>query len=172
MNLLPWREQRLQRRIRHLQGGMLGVGLVALLVIWRVDACAREALLRQARDDATTRQVIEALDAQLEQLAQHKAAQEQIRDRVEVLEQLQAGRLSRVALLERLADAVPQGVYLTALTAQGQRLRLTGVADSGSLIAQLLRNLSSELGDADVHQIKAVDAGEAFELSLIARGAS
>lgn len=172
MNLLPWREQRRQLRIRRLQGWMLGMVLIVLLVIWRVDAGGRESLQRQARDDAATRQVMEGLDAQLERLAQQKVDHEQIRDRLEMLERLQAGRLSRVDLFERLAGAVPQGVYLTGLTAQGPRLRVTGVADSGSLVAQLLRNLSGEIGDADLQQVKAVDAGEAFELSLVVRGES
>jgi type IV pilus assembly protein PilN len=172
MNLLPWREQRRGLRIRRLQGWMLGMVLIALLVIWRVDAGGRESLQRQARDDAATRQVMEGLDAQLERLAQQKVDHEQIRDRLEMLERLQAGRLSRVDLLERLAGAVPQGVYFTELTVQGPRLRVTGVADSGSLVAQLLRNLSGEIGDADLQQVKAVDAGEAFELSLVVRGES
>lgn len=170
MNLLPWRERRRQLRIRRLQGWMLGMVLIALLVIWRVDACGREALQRQAHDDAATRQVIEGLDAQLERLAQHKVDHEQVRDRLEMLERLRAGRLSRVDLFDRLAGAVPHGVYLTGLTAQGQRLRVTGVADSGSLVAQLLRNLSAEMGEADLQQVKAADAGEAFELSLVVRG--
>ncbi|MFK0086039.1 PilN domain-containing protein [Pseudomonas sp. NPDC090755] len=172
MNLLPWREQRRQLRVRRLQGWMLGMVLIALLVIWRVDAYGREALQRQAREDVATRQVIEGLDAQLERLAQQKVDHAQVRDRLEALERLQTRRLSRVDLFERLAGTVPQGVYLTALRTQGQRLWVMGVADSGSLVAQLLRNLSGEIGEADLQQVKAVDAGEAFELGLVVRGES
>ncbi|MGH8380483.1 PilN domain-containing protein [Pseudomonas sp.] len=170
LNLLPWREQQRQAGIRRLQGLLLGVGLMAALITWLTDYLGRQVQHRQMLESASTRQAIERFDAQLTQLSQHTVEQEQIQHRLQALEYLQGKRLFLVDLLVQLERAVPQGVYLTAVTREGTRLHIHGLARSGSLVAQLLRNLSSALGEADMQQMKAVDEGEAFELSVALRG--
>jgi type IV pilus assembly protein PilN len=169
LNLLPWREQRRQAGVRHLQGLLLGVGLLAALITWVTDHLGRQAQHRQMLENASIRQAVERFDAQLTQLSQHKIEREQVQHRLQALEALQGRRLFLVDLLEQLERAVPHGVYLTAVTRQGTHLHLHGVARSSSLVAQLLRNLSSALGEAELQQMKAVDEGEAFELSVAMR---
>lgn len=172
LNLLPWREQSRKNAIRRLQGLLLGVGLLAALIVWVADQLGRQVQQRQIREHASLHQAIEHLDAQLAQIAQHKLEQEQVEQRLQALEHLQGKRLLLVELLENLANAVPQGVYLTEVTRQDRHLQIHGLARSGSLLAHLLRNLSAALGEAEMQQMKAVDKGEAFELSVTLKGAS
>lgn len=172
LNLLPWRERSRQAGIRRLQGVLLGVGLLAALTIWLTDHLGRQAQQRQILENASIRQAIERLDARLVQVAQYKVEQEQAQHKLQALEHLQGKRLFLVELFENLERAVPQGVYLTTVTRQGMQLHIQGLARSGSLVAQLLRNLSSGLGVAEMQQMKAVDEGEAFELSVTMRAAS
>ncbi|PSS56715.1 PilN domain-containing protein [Pseudomonas sp. BBP2017] len=172
LNLLPWREQRRLAGIRRLQLLLCGVGLMAVLVTVLTDYLGRQAQQRQIRENATIQQAIDSLDAQLAQLAQHEVEQQQIRGRLQALESLRGKRLFLVDLLEQLERAVPQGVQLTAATRQGARLHIHGLAHSGSLVAQLLRNLSCALGKTELQQVKAVDEGEAFELSVALRADS
>lgn len=169
LNLLPWREQRRQAGIRRLQGLLLGVGLLAALITWVVDHLGRQAQHRQMLENALIRQNVDRFDAQLKQLSQHKVEREHVQHKLHALENLQGRRLFLIDLLEQLERAVPQGVYLTAVTRQGAHLHINGLARSSSLVAQLLRNLSSELGEAEMQQMKAVDEGEAFELSVVMR---
>ena len=172
LNLLPWREQRRQARIRRLQGLLLGVGLLAALITWGADYLARQAQHRQELENASIGQAVDHFDAQLTQISQHKVEREQVQHRLQALEALQGRRWFLVDLFEQLESAVPEGVYLTAVTRQGAHLHIHGLARSGSLVAQLLRNLSSALGEAELQQMKAVDEGEAFELSVTMRAAS
>ncbi|MDD2048040.1 PilN domain-containing protein [Pseudomonas putida] len=172
MNLLPWREQKLQAGIRRMQLALLGVGLMAVLVTVLADLLGRQAQQRQIVENAAIQQVIDGFDAQLVQIAQHKIEQEQIQGRLQALESLQGKRVFLVDLLKQLERVVPPGVQLTALTRQGARLHIHGLAHSGSLVAQLLRNLSDALGKAELQQMKAVDEGETFELSVTLRGES
>lgn len=172
LNLLPWREQKLQTGIRRMQLALFGVGLMAVLVTVLTDYLGRQVQQRHVVENAAIQQAIDGLDGQLTRLAQHKIEQEQIQGRLQVLELLQGKRVFLVDLLEQLERAVPPGVQLTALTRQGARLHIHGLAHSGSLVAQLLRDLSCALGKAELQQMKAVDEGEAFELSVTLRGES
>ncbi|WP_422418002.1 PilN domain-containing protein [Pseudomonas sp. GZD-222] len=166
LNLLPWREQSRHVGIRRLQGLLLGVGLLAVLIVWVADQLGRQVQQRQMRERTSIHQAIERLDAQLAQVAQLKVEQEQVEHRLQALGHLQGKQLFLLELFESLERAVPQGVYLTAVTREGMHLHIHGLARSGSLVAQLLRNLSSALGEAEMQQMKAVDEGEAFELSV------
>lgn len=169
LNLLPWREQRRQAGIRRLQLLVCSAGLMAVLVTVLTDYLGRQLQQRQSLENASIQQAIDGLDAQLAQLAQHEVEQQQVKDKLQVLESLHGKRLFLVDLFEQLERAVPQGVQLTAATRQGARLHLHGLAHSGSLVAQLLRNLSCALGKAELQHMKAVDEGEAFELSVALR---
>ncbi|MEG0861780.1 MAG: PilN domain-containing protein [Pseudomonas sp.] len=169
LNLLPWREQRRQAGVRHLQGLVLGVCLLAALITWVTDHLGRQAQQRQMLENAAIQQAVDHFDAQLAQISRHKGEREQVQHRLQTLESLQGRRLFLVDLFEQLERAVPQGVHLTAVSRQGSQLHIHGLARSGSLVAQLLRNLSSALGEAEMQQMKAVDEGEAFELSVAMR---
>ncbi|MGH8439818.1 MAG: PilN domain-containing protein [Pseudomonas sp.] len=172
MNLLPWREQQLQAGIRRMQLALFGVGLMAVLITVLTDYLGRQVQQRHIVENAAIQQAIDGFDTQLAQVAQHKTEQERIQGRLQALESLQGKRVFLVDLFEQLERAVPPGVQLTALTRQGARLHIHGLAHSGSLVAQLLRNLACALGKAELQQMKAVDEGEAFELSVALRGES
>ncbi|QYX46153.1 PilN domain-containing protein [Pseudomonas tussilaginis] len=170
LNLLPWREQQRNVQIRRFQVLLLGVVIVAGLITWLTDYLGRQVQHRRILEDTSIRQAIERFDAQLAQLTQHKEEQRQVQYRLQQLDDLQRRRWLLVDLLEQLERAVPPGVYLTTVTRQEARLHIHGLARSGSQVAQLLRNLSGALGEVDMQQMKAVDEGQAFELSVALRG--
>lgn len=170
LNLLPWRERQRQVSTRRLQAQLLGVGLAAVLMVWFIDVQARQVEHRQRLDKASVQQALDELDGQLAQLARQQIELSQVEQQLGGLTVLQGRRWALVDLFERVQRAVPQGVYLTALTQHGERLNLHGVAHSGALVAQLMRKLADEVGVADMHQLKAVDEGEVFELNVVLRG--
>ncbi|MEE1865671.1 PilN domain-containing protein [Pseudomonas auratipiscis] len=166
LNLLPWREQRRQAAIRRLQALLLGVGLTAVLATWMMDYLGRRERQGQALEQASIRQDIEHFDSQLLQVARYEDMHAQVHRRREVLDALHEQRLLLVDLFQQLEHAVPLGVRLTTVTREGSRLQILGVAQSASLVAQLLRNLSDVFGGTHVHQVKAVNEGEAFDVSV------
>ncbi len=170
LNLLPWRVRRHQAAIRRLQGMLVAVGLLAALIIGLLDAQGRQALQRQLQGSAAAHLAIEQQDARLATLAQYQVEHEQVRQQHLELEALHARRFALVDFFEQIERAVPEGVHLTEVALQGQRLNISGLAHSGALVAQLLRMLTDTLGEVDTPQMKAVDEGEAFELAVALRG--
>ncbi|TDF84981.1 PilN domain-containing protein [Pseudomonas sp. H9] len=170
LNLLPWREHQCRADIRRLQRRLVIVGLMAVLTVGLTDYWGRQTLHRQWLEAAALHQAGEQLDGQLAKVVEHSAEQEQVQQRLQTLEQLQGQRLFLVELFAQLERALPEGVYLTAVTREGERLYIQGLADSGALVAHLLRGLSSGLGEATLQQVNAVDEGEAFDISVTMRG--
>lgn len=150
----------------------VAAALLAAMVAWLLDARGRQALQRHLLDSGAARQAIEQQDARLAMLAQYEVELEQIRQQHQSLEHLHARRFALVDLFDQVERAVPEGVYLTAVTRQGPRLNISGLARSGSLMAQMMRMLAAEIGEVQMHQMKAVEEGEAFELGVILRGMS
>ena len=78
------------------------------------------------------------------EIAEIKKIQEQtnaLLARKRVIEALQANRTETVHLFNELAKQVPEGIYLRTLTQTGNRLALTGVAQSNARITTLMNNL-------------------------------
>ena len=172
LNLLPWRERIRQAGIRRFQVMLLAVVMLAAMAVWTVDLIGRGIKRSHLQDHASIRRAIETADDRLAQMEQHKVEQVQLAQQLQALTHLKARRAHFAELVEQLESAVPQGVHLTLLTRQAQDLQIQGLAHSGALVAQLVRNLASGLGNVEIHQIKAVDEGEAFELSVSLRRAS
>ncbi|MBS7598894.1 pilus assembly protein PilM [Pseudomonas sp. RC2C2] len=155
LNLLPWRERRHRLRIRRFQAGCAAVVLLAAVTTGFVDLHYRGVLQEQALSLATLKR--EGGQPEPEALL-HELRQ---------LEGLQAGRFFAVDVLEHIEQAMPDGLYLTALSQELTALKLTGMAQSAALVAQLAGNLSSSplISSAELQQISAVEEGHAFELA-------
>ena len=169
LNLLPWREYQRRAEIRRLSVRLAAVGLLALWGVWFADHLARQAQQRQGLENASLQQAIGQLDAQLAKSAQHGVEREQVQQHQQAFERLQGQRFLLFELFEQLEEVVPEGMYLTAVTREGERLHIQGVASAGALVAHLLRGLSGTFAQVMLQQTHAVDDGEAFEVSVVMR---
>ena len=93
---------------------------------------ARNAFMDQqiAQVDETIKE-IEELDRQRARLLARK----------EVIEELQASRSQMVHLFDALVRTIPDGVMLTTLKQEGERLTLEGRAQSNARVSTYMRNL-------------------------------
>ena len=62
---------------------------------------------------------------------------------MEVIQQLQRTRTQIVHVFDDLVRKLPKGVYFTGLGKKGQRMTLTGFAQSNARVSALLRDLNS-----------------------------
>ena len=61
--------------------------------------------------------------------------------RKQVIESLQRDRAEAVHLLSELTKQTPEGIYLKSIKQEGQKVRLTGYAQSNARVSTLMRNL-------------------------------
>jgi len=145
INLLPWREER--RKQRQIQfnitaGLVAGLGVVSVLLVygWMDTLIANQ----NARNAFLTDQIAQ-MDKKIETIKDLQAQKQSLIARMQIIEQLQQSRPTEVHLLDEVVKTLPPGVYLTALTQNGDQLIITGVAESSARVSTYLRNLDSSL---------------------------
>ena len=161
INLLPHREEK--RRMRRQQFYALG-GLIALLavVIWLFGYSVIDRYINaQEQQNIFLKAEIVALDKEIEEIKRLKEQTDSLLSRKRIIESLQADRTETVHLFNELARQVPEGVYIKTLKQTGQKINLTGYAQSNSRISTLMRNLEASplLERPDLIEIKAVTIG-------------
>jgi type IV pilus assembly protein PilN len=142
INLLPHREaKRKQKQAAFAAllalGGLLGAAMVLMVGGYNASVIAtqnqRNEVLKQANAE---------LDKKISRIANLKAEIEALKARQQAVEDLQGDRNQPVYLLDELVRQTPEGVYLKSFKQDGQKVLLSGVAQSQERVAELLRNLS------------------------------
>ena len=172
LNLLPWRERQRQAALRRFRGQLVGGALLALCAVMLVDQLARQRGHQQVLANTQRQATLDAQDEQLQSLADVRAQHEALLARAVALEGLRAHQGVLAGVFADLEGALPEGVQLLDLSLDSGRLQMTGVAASGAVVAQFMRDLnrSSVLLDLELKRIKSLPDGDEFLLT--ARGAA
>lgn len=158
INLLPHREaKRKQKKTAFVALLALGGILGAAVVLGVGGYNATRIAIQNERNDVLTRANTE-LDKKIVAISTLKQEIEALKARQQAVEDLQADRNQPVYLLDELVKQTPPGVYLKNFKQEGQRVTLSGVAQSQERVAELLRNLASNstwLEKPDLTEVKA-----------------
>jgi len=162
INLLPHREaKRKEAREQFYALSMLMVLLAGL--VWLVGYNMIEAMVaRQSDTNRFLQSEISVLDKQIEDIKKLREQTTSLLQRKQVIESLQANRTEIVHLFNELARNMPSGLYLQSLKQEGQKITLSGYAQSSARVSSLMHNLDqSPLLDRPLLiEIKAVQLGK------------
>jgi type IV pilus assembly protein PilN len=159
INLLPHREAK--RKLKKTAfvallalGAILGVAVVLVVGGYNASRISiqneRNLVLKNANAE---------LDKKIAAIATLKQEIEALKARQQAVEDLQGDRNQPVYLLDELVKQAPSGVYLKGFKQEGQRVTLSGVAQSQERVAELLRNLAGAspwLERPDLTEVRAV----------------
>jgi type IV pilus assembly protein PilN len=141
INLLPHREE--ARRARRQQFYAL-LGLIAVLagLVWflvftiingQIDA-------QVDKNDFLKREIVR-LDRDIAEIKKLKSQTDSLLARKRIIEALQANRTEIVHLFNTLATQTPEGIYYRSLVQNGQKIAISGVAQSNARITTLMNSL-------------------------------
>jgi type IV pilus assembly protein PilN len=121
---------------------MLGLVSVLAAVIWFLgfSVINREINVQNEKNEFLKREVA-SLDKEIAEIKKIQEQTNALLARKRVIEALQANRTETVHLFNELAKQVPEGIYLRTLIQTGNRITLTGVAQSNARITTLMNNL-------------------------------
>ncbi|MBV4489452.1 PilN domain-containing protein [Pseudomonas oryzicola] len=167
LNLLPWRERRHQAALRRFRRQLVAGALLALAAVTLVDQLARQRGQQQALANNQRQAAIAVLREQLQPLADVRELHETLLARATALESLRAQQDVLAGVFADLEGALPHGVQLLDLSLEDGHLQMTGLAPSGAVVAQFMRDLdrSSALLDLELKRIKSLPGGDEFLLS-------
>lgn len=143
INLLPWREERRKQRQKAFATmlGLAGLGAVAVSLLMVM--YANGLVSGQQERNTYLRQQITEVDKQIKEIEELDRQRARLLARKEVIEELQANRSQMVHLFDSLVRTIPDGVVLTSIKQEGQRLTLEGRSQSNARVSTYMRNLES-----------------------------
>jgi type IV pilus assembly protein PilN len=159
INLLPWREQ--ERKVRRREfmvaagaavfAGIVFMGAGKLLYSGWIDA--------QVEKNNLLKKEIVKLDAQIADIQDLENRKQRLVARMEIIERLQRKRPEIVHLFDELVKTVPEGVYLTQIKENGNKLEIHGVAQSSTRVSTFMRNIDASTW-MDNPQLQVIEAAK------------
>jgi type IV pilus assembly protein PilN len=141
INLLPWRAER--RKLRQKEFiTMLGLCAAAGVVLWfLLNTYYNNQISGQTERNAYLQDQITQVDKQITEIDELDKKKAKLLARKEVIEQLQANRSQMVHLFDSLVRTIPDGVILTSIKQEGDKLTLEGRSQSNARVSTYMRNL-------------------------------
>ncbi|MFL6592398.1 MAG: PilN domain-containing protein [Luteimonas sp.] len=141
INLLPWRAERRKLRQKEFMT-MLGLSAAAGVVLWfLINTYYNNQISGQNERNAYLQDQIAQVDKQITEIDELDHKKSKLLARKEVIEQLQANRSQMVHLFDSLVRTIPDGVILTSIKQEGDKLTLEGRSQSNARVSTYMRNL-------------------------------
>jgi type IV pilus assembly protein PilN len=162
INLLPWRERlredRKRRFVSFIVCVIIGGGLSVLLA----DRYVRNEINNQVARNAFIESEIQILDMRVAEINELQEQKREIRERMNVIQNLQGSRAIIVRVFDELVKTLPEGVYFQSLDRVGDSLSIVGVAESYGQLTDLMRQLAAStwFKDPNLQIISATEGDE------------
>jgi type IV pilus assembly protein PilN len=145
INLLPHREQERKRRRREFGVAAVAAFLAGAVVAGGAKVVYASWIDSQNEKNNLLKKEIVKLDAEIADIQDLENRKRRLVDRMEIIEKLQRKRPEIVHQFDELVHTVPDGVYLTSIKQNGNKLELRGVAQSSTRVSTLMRNIDSSV---------------------------
>lgn len=170
INLLPWRVERRRQRQKEF-ATMLGFSAVlAVVLAFLIISYYNAQISGQNTRNAFLKDQIAQLDKQIDEIKALDQKKGKLLARKEVIEQLQANRSKMVHLFDSLVRTIPDGVILTSVKQEGDKLTLEGRSQSNARVSSYMRNLEGAgwmtKPELSVIEAKAGDTGLPYAFTL------
>lgn len=143
INLLPHREEKRKQQKNDFYSLLLLSSIVGALIVIVAGTYLANKLSTQSERNRFITSENQKLDERIKEIANLKQEIDALKARQQAVEDLQGDRNQPVFLLDELARLTPEGMYLRSLKQEGQRVVLTGYAQSQERVAEFIRNLAN-----------------------------
>ncbi len=161
VNLLPHRAEK--RKARQLQFIVLSAISIVIgaVIVGFVHVAISTQISYQERRNTYLKQEISVLDKQIEEIKKLREQTKALLARKTVVENLQSTRSDVVHLLDQMLRILPEGVYLKSLKQTGNKISLTGLAQSSARVSTLMRSIEDSpwLDTPTLIEVHAVTVG-------------
>jgi type IV pilus assembly protein PilN len=170
INLLPWRAERQKERKKQFFL-MLAMSALAGLAVWfMINTYYNRQISGQQARNAFLDQEIVAVQAKITEIQALEDKKNKLLNRKIVIEELQANRSQMVHLFDSLVRTIPDGVILTSIKQEGDKLTLEGRSQSNARVSTYMRNFETSgwmsKPELSVIQAEGDDKGLPYTFSL------
>ena len=162
INLLPHREAKRKELKSQFYSLMAFAGLMGGAIVIVVGMIFSTQLSAQVERNAFINKENEELDLKIKEVANLKQEIDALKARQQAVEDLQGDRNQPVFMMNELVKLAPEGLYLTLIKQEGQRIAIKGYAQSHSTVGIFVNELSASewMTKPEIIQNKAVGLGQ------------
>lgn len=143
INLLPHREEKRRQNKKAFFTLLILFAAVGVVVVLMVGGIFATQNAIQTQRNRIIEGENQRLDEKIKEIANLKQEIEGLKARQQAVEDLQGDRNQPVYLMDELVKQTPEGVHFKAFRQEGQRISMTGYAQSPERISDLLRNFGN-----------------------------
>jgi type IV pilus assembly protein PilN len=170
INLLPHREEARKRARQHFTVVSFGTAVVGAALAFLIYQYYERQIQAQNDRNEFLQAEIKKLDKDIADINELKNQIQALLARKAIIETLQTDRAQTVYLLDQMVRQMPEGVYLKSMKQQGQKVHLTGYAQSNARVSTLMRNIEASpwLQNPQLIEVKAatVDKKRVSEFNM------
>ena len=141
INLLPWRAERRKQRQKEFMTMLGATALGAVLLSFLIVNYYNRQIDGENTRISFVKDRIAEVDKQIKEIEELDQKKSKLLARKEVIEELQSNRSQMVHLFDSLVRTIPDGVVLTSLKQDGDKLTLEGRSQSNARVSTYMRNL-------------------------------
>jgi len=176
INLLPWRDELRTERRNQFFVSLGAAAAVAGLLILIGNLTFGNIIGNQKDRNRLLQSEIDLLNIKIKEIIDLEDQKERLLARMEIIEQLQRSRPSVVHIFEELVTTLPDGVFLSKVKQNGNRLEIVGTAESNTRVSAFMRNIDNSewlaSPDLEVVEVKPADTAggrRASEFTVFAK---
>lgn len=143
INLLPVRQARKLEAARRELTLLAAVGAIVLAASLGAWVLTSVRLSQINDENATLQAEINRLQEDVKRVDEMEEVKTELQRKLDVINELRTRRVGPVHMLDELAVATPERVYLTSLKDKPNALEISGVSVSNEVISQFLRALDA-----------------------------
>ncbi|MDX1604971.1 MAG: PilN domain-containing protein [Candidatus Competibacterales bacterium] len=176
INLIPWREERRQRKHRNFMGVMVFTLILSGLGVLGAHLYMVDLISYQEQRNQMLRNEIARINRVQREIDELQKTEVRLISRLEAIKSLQQSRPDKVVALDTLVRLLPPDVYIQSFNFQGNRITLRGDARLNNVVSDFMRELeqSPVFGEPSLSVVSSEQVGpdvpvSNFELSVSQR---
>ena len=142
INLLPWRAQRRAQRQKQFYATAVMAAIVGAALVLAGVTYMNSRIDHQDARNQMLQSEIRTLDRQIARIREIDQQRQNVIDRIDVIQTLQASRPEAVHLFDQMVRTLPEGTFFRELRQEGDRIRFVGRAESNARISALMRRVN------------------------------
>ncbi len=142
INLLPWREAARKKRQQEFGLMVLGGALLTGLAVLGIHMQFQSMIQAQNQRNEYLKNEIKIVEQQIREIEELDKTKQNLLARMNVIQELQSSRPQIVHLFDEVVGILPDGVYLTDLTQNGNNVAFKGQAQSNARVSAMMRNIA------------------------------
>jgi type IV pilus assembly protein PilN len=150
INLLPYRVSKKKETAQQQLTILVAIIVGAVMLLAAIYIITAGKIKTTNSEIARSESELADLKKKIGEIDNLKKLQAEVQKKLDILNQLRRGKTGPAIRLARLSDIVPEKMWLTKYTENGNNVSISGLAYSEDLIAEFMKNIQSSNEFANV----------------------